>query len=72
MRSQPQKPTHRLLAMTRQGVEPHREGVIGVGWARPDGSISIRLEGFSVISAADNLVITLFPAIESTEEKKPA
>ena len=60
--SAPRKPDYKLSATTRQGVTPVRKGQIGVAWANPDGSVAIKLDPFVVISAADNLVITLFPA----------
>ena len=58
----PRKPNFKLSATTRQGVTPIRKGQIGVGWGNTDGSISIKLDPFVYLHAADNLVITLFPA----------
>lgn len=36
------------------------KGNIGAGWKNPDGSISIRLDAFIVLSALDNPAIRLW------------
>ena len=53
--------------MTRKGVEPASSGEVGVGWSNPDGSISIRLQPFVVLSAMSDLVITAFPVDQKKE-----
>ncbi len=52
------KPTHQLKFLNKTTEE---RGQLGVGWQKPDGSISIRLNPMTVIRVTPDLVITLFP-----------
>jgi len=68
--STPRSPDYQIKAMTRPGSLPLRLGRIGAGWSNPDGSISIKLDPFVVISAADDLIITVFPIDRARSEDR--
>lgn len=59
--SEKKKPDFRLSVTTREGAPVQHKGAVGAGWLNKDGSISIRLPPFVVLSAADDLIVTLFP-----------
>ena len=59
--AEPRKPDYRIKATTRPNVAPKRAGLIGVGWANEDGSISIKFDPFVTLSGGDDLIITAFP-----------
>lgn len=44
-------------------------GEVGAGWQNEDGSISIRLDPWTILESNPNLLLTLFP-VEKTEKKK--
>jgi hypothetical protein len=59
------RPTHRLSVKSRTD---RGQGVIGAGWMREDGSISISLNPCVVLSHDDDVMIFLFP---NDEERRP-
>lgn len=58
------KPDFDLKAMNKATDEKSR---VGAGWLNADGSVSIRLDSFTVLAASPHLVLTLFP---TTKGKK--
>lgn len=55
------RPTHVLSVKEREGKGTCR---VGVGWLNPDGSVSIQLNPCVVLSARDDVFISLFPVNE--------
>lgn len=50
-------PEYRLKALNKV---TNKKGAVGAGWLNQDGSISIVLDSFVVLSGQDDLLITLF------------
>lgn len=61
------KPDFRLKGMNKK---TDLKGDVGAGWQNPDGSISIDLNAFVVLSGGRELVLTLFPVKENDDGKK--
>lgn len=51
------KPDYTLSVLQR---DTEHKGVVGAAWKNADGSISIKLSPFVVLSEVDNLMIRLF------------
>ena len=62
------RPAYRLSVKSRQPDGGY--GVIGAGWAREDGSISIKLNPCVVLSHSDDVMIFLFPTDEDYWKRK--
>lgn len=61
------KPDYRLGVLAK-GTE-HR-GQVGAAWKQTDGTIRIKLNAFVVLSAIDDLVLTLFINDDKPFQKK--
>lgn len=60
------KPDYWVKALDK-GVDTKKyTAKVGAAWDNPDGSISIDLNPFVVLTASPNLVLTLFPCTKFT------
>ena len=55
------KPEFKLKAFNKKD---ERRGDLGAGWQNADGSVTIQLNPYVVISYDTDTVITLFPAVK--------
>lgn len=58
------QPDYKLSALNK---DTEHKGNIGCAWINANGTISIKLNPFVVLSASQNLAITLFP----NDDRKP-
>lgn len=67
----PKPPDYTVSALSK--TNDKIKGVIGVGWTKPDGSITIKLNPFVVLDQFEHdPVITLFPITQQKSKGKPA
>ncbi len=63
----PRSPDYQIKATTRPNIAPKRAGRVGAAWKNEDGSLSIVLDPFVTLVAADDLIITVFPIDRRSE-----
>ncbi len=61
------RPDYKVSALSRSS---EHKGNIGVAWVNQDGTVSIKLNPFTVLSAAQDLLITLFPNDDADRPRK--
>lgn len=62
------KPDYTIGAMNK--ATSAKQPKVGVAWANPDGTISVALDPFVVLSGGPDLVVTMFPAKDGSEADK--
>jgi hypothetical protein len=63
------KPDYWVKAMDKA---TNAKAKVGAAWKNPDGSVSIDLNAFVVLTASPDLVITCFPVDRATKENYDA